>query len=111
MRDSEDQHTVVAMTHGARVLAGAPPDSRPQPVREVRSGGDLQTDQAMRLALLAAIVDSSDDAIVGKTLEGRVLSWNAAAMRIFGYQPAEVIGKSITMIIPPELRGEEERDS
>ena len=109
MRDSEDQHTVVAMTHGARVLAGAPPDSRPQPVREVRSGGDLQTDQAMRLALLAAIVDSSDDAIVGKTLEGRVLSWNAAAMRIFGYQPAEVIGKSITMIIPPELRGEEEQ--
>jgi hypothetical protein len=59
MRDSEDQHTVVAMTHGARVLAGAPPDSRPQPVREVRSGSDVQTDQAMRLALLLNVTQRS----------------------------------------------------
>jgi PAS domain S-box-containing protein len=64
-------------------------------------------DTDMKLALLAAIVESSDDAIVSKTLEGCILSWNAGATRIFGYEAAEVIGKPITIIIPPELHDEE----
>jgi len=66
-------------------------------------------DYSVQLALLAAIVASSNDAIVSKTLDGRIQSWNAGATRIFGYQADEVIGKPITIIVPPELHEEERR--
>lgn len=62
----------------------------------------------MESARLAAIVTSSDDAIVSKTLQGYVTTWNAGATRIFGYEPEEMIGEHITKIIPTELRSEEE---
>src|SRR5690606_8586125 len=58
---------------------------------------------------LAAIVESSDDAIIGKTLEGIVTSWNGGAERIFGYSEAEILGKSITAIIPADRTAEEPR--
>jgi PAS domain S-box-containing protein len=56
---------------------------------------------------LAAIVASSDDAIISKNLDGIIVTWNEGASRIFGYASEEVIGKSITILIPPDRLGEE----
>jgi two-component system, LuxR family, sensor kinase FixL len=60
-------------------------------------------------AQLAALVSSSDDAIVSKTLDGTITSWNAGATNILGYQADEMIGQPITRIIPPELHQEEKQ--
>jgi PAS domain S-box-containing protein len=80
--------------------------SHPKVAAPAAVAGDLG-DYSVQLARLAAIVQSSDDAIVSKTLDGLIVSWNAGAVRLFGYQPEEIIGKSITTIIPPELYAEE----
>jgi PAS domain S-box-containing protein len=58
------------------------------------------------VALLAAIVESSQDSIVSQTLDGVILTWNAGAERIYGYAAAEVVGRSIALLIPPELTDE-----
>ena len=74
----------------------------------VSEAPDAESDQeSIERSLLAAIVESSDDAIISKTLDGEILTWNAGAARLFGYSGAEVIGKPVTLLIPPELHGEE----
>jgi two-component system sensor histidine kinase UhpB len=65
----------------------------------------LKADKA--IGLLAAIVDSSDDAIVSKTLDGVITSWNAGAERLFGYTASEAVGRHISLVIPLDRRDEE----
>jgi two-component system sensor kinase FixL len=60
-------------------------------------------------AFLASIVNSSDDAIISKTLGGIITSWNKAAARIFGYTAEEICGKSVTLLFPPERVREEQQ--
>jgi PAS domain S-box-containing protein len=78
-------------------------DSPHEPSAELAKLQQSEIDQAR----LAAIIDSSDDAIVSKTLDGVITTWNRAAERIFGWSAAEAVGRHITMMIPEERRSEE----
>ncbi|WP_395746494.1 PAS domain S-box protein [Prosthecobacter sp.] len=60
-------------------------------------------------AMLAAIVDSSDDAIFSQSLDGMVTSWNAGAEKLFGYPAGEIVGRPVSLLIPPDRRHEEEK--
>lgn len=68
---------------------------------------DVVTEAEEKKALLAAIVNTSDDAIISKTLDGNITSWNLAAVRMFGYVPEEVLGKHISILIPTDRLQEE----
>jgi PAS domain S-box-containing protein len=80
-------------------------DSASQSILEELPVLRLKADKA--IGLLAAIVDNSDDAIVSKSLDGVITSWNEGVEQLFGYTAQEAVGQHITLIIPPELRHEE----
>jgi PAS domain S-box-containing protein len=83
----------------------APSDSVSQSLLDELPSLRQKADKA--IGLLAAIIDSSDDAIISKTLDGIITSWNAGAERLFGYTPGEAVGQHISLIIPPSRRTEE----
>jgi two-component system, cell cycle sensor histidine kinase and response regulator CckA len=105
-------HTVLVAKNGRRI----PIDDSGAPIkrgdrilgvvlvfRDV--SGRRQSEQAA--AHLAAVVETSDDAIITKTLDGRVLTWNAAAERIYGYSAGEAQGQTMSFLLPPERSAEE----
>jgi PAS domain S-box-containing protein len=80
--------------------------------RDVSPQREAERERAVQLhnaRLLAAIVESSDDAIISKSLDGTIQTWNAAAEQMFGYPAADAIGRHISLVIPPERLFEEER--
>ncbi|HLH32142.1 MAG TPA: PAS domain S-box protein, partial [Terriglobia bacterium] len=87
-----------------------PPEHRQTPVEQLASAREriAELEQAeLAQIFLNGIIESAEDAIVTKDLHGFVTSWNPAAQRLFGYAPEEIIGKSITLLIPPDHPNEE----
>jgi protein-histidine pros-kinase len=86
------------------------PERLPQAVQRALEDKRLRAEKKRALetiSRLAAIVESSDDAIVGKTLEGIITSWNKGAEKLYGYSAAEVLGQPISALAPPDLAEEE----
>jgi two-component system CheB/CheR fusion protein len=83
-------------------LLGLRAESRTPPIAKPADSAPLQ-------ALLAALVEDSDDAILSKALDGSILTWNKAAERMYGYRAEEVIGQNVSILLPPD-RPNEVRD-
>jgi two-component system, LuxR family, sensor kinase FixL len=97
------------MINARNMPAGRRPIARASP-RSKTAAARLERQAARDLRLyLASIVESSNDAIIGKTLDGTINAWNTAAERMFGYTAAEMGGRSITVLFPPD-RLDEERE-
>ncbi|MEO6079567.1 MAG: PAS domain S-box protein [Steroidobacteraceae bacterium] len=99
---SDDQMRDTALRNIESILA-----ARQHAERELLAAKEMLELKAIELSRFAAVVESSDDAIITKTLEGIIVTWNQAAERIFGYTEEEVIGKSVTLLMPPEHVNEE----
>jgi PAS domain S-box-containing protein len=110
--DYEDEHRLVGadgVTRWIHVKGKVIPEADGTPSRMMGVVVDVSSrrrDEEAR-AHLAAIVESSDDAIISKTLDGIIRTWNAGAQRIFGYTAEEAVGKPILMLLPPGRKDEE----
>ena len=76
-------------------------------LKEARDAQAKQKKIELQTALLASIVESSDDAIISKTLDGIITSWNPGAEKLYGYTPAEAVGQHVTIVFPQENLAEE----
>ncbi|WP_295793570.1 PAS domain S-box protein [Mucilaginibacter sp.] len=110
----EGEEIIIERPDGTRI------NVQPYPVPTFNDAGELvgavntlidvteQRSSETKQAMLAAIIESSEDAIVSKTLDGTITSWNKSAAKMFGYSESEIIGKSITIVIPENRRQEED---
>jgi PAS domain S-box-containing protein len=99
--------TVWAVTHDERHRFDAEDKRQLETLAQFASAAYQTATSLDAFRQLAAIVESSDDAIIGKNLDGTISSWNQGAERIFGYTAQEAVGKNITLIIPRDRRDEE----